>query len=86
MCAPGRIVRNHAAQRRARTRRHVRPETKSERAQKFIQLIQHDARADADRAAVLVEIPDLTVVAREINDQPVADGAAAKDPFPRRAE
>ena len=41
---------------------------------------------NADRAALLVEIPDLAVVAREINDQTVADGAAAKGPFPRRAE
>ena len=41
-------------------------------------MIQHNARANADRAALLVEIPDLTVVAREINDEAVADGSARK--------
>ena len=41
-------------------------------------MIQHDAGANADRAALLVEVPDLTVVAREINDEAVADGSARK--------
>ena len=74
----GRIVGNHAAQRRARTGRHVRAETESVRMQKIVQLIQHHARADADGAAFQVQVVDVPVVAREINDQAVADGSARK--------
>ena len=65
----GRIVRDHAANRGARTGRDVRSETKSVRFEKRVQLIEHDTSADADGAIVDVEIVDLAIVAREIDDQ-----------------
>ncbi len=73
-----RIVGDHAAQCRARTRRHVRPETEVCGMQKAVQLVQHHARPHADGLAFLVERVDVPVVPREIDHQPVADGAAGK--------
>ena len=74
----GGIVGNHAAQGRARTRRHVRAETKTLWPEEIVQLVQHDAGADADGAAFRVEIADVPVVSREINDEAVADGSAGQ--------
>jgi hypothetical protein len=46
------------------------------RLEKRIQLIEHDAGADAHREMVEVEIVDLAIVPREIDDQSFADGVA----------
>src|SRR5207244_4222360 len=69
----GGIVRDHSADRRAGTGRDIRPETKSVRLEKPIELVEHDACADTDGAILDVEIVDFAVVAREIDDQPIAD-------------
>src|SRR5881394_4015495 len=65
----GRIVCDHAADGGARAGRNVGAETKSVRIEKRVQLIEHDTGADADAAIVDVEIVDLAIVAREIDDQ-----------------
>ena len=44
--------------------------------EKVVQLIQHDAGADANSVALLVKIGNLTVMPREIDHQPVANRAA----------
>ncbi len=72
-CA-GRIVRDHAADGRARAGRNVGTETKPVRFEKRVYLIEHNAGADTDAAIVDVEIVDLAIVAREIDDQSFADG------------
>src|SRR5947207_7865905 len=41
--------------------------------EKRIELVEHHARADAYRTIVDIEIVDLAIVPREIDDQPVAD-------------
>ena len=83
----GRIVRDHPADGGARTRGHVGAETKSMRLEKPVQLVEHDAGADAHAAIVDVEIVDLAIVPGEIDDQSFADrisdqaspGAARRD-------
>ena len=45
---------------------------------KIVELIQHDAGPDADRARFQIQIGDLTIVAREIDDQTLADRSAGK--------
>src|SRR5438046_6163932 len=70
---PGRIVCDHAADGGARAGRNVGAETKSVRIEKRIQLIEHDTGADADAAILDVEIDDLAIVAREIDDQSFAN-------------
>src|SRR5947207_13364827 len=69
----GRIICDHAADGGARAGRDVGAETKSVRSKKRIQLIEHDTGADADAAIVDVEIVDLAIVAREIDDQSFAN-------------
>ena len=69
----GGIVRDHSADCRARARRDIRTETKSMGFEKRIELVEHHARADAYRTIVDIEIVDLAIVPREIDDQPVAD-------------
>jgi hypothetical protein len=44
------------------------------RLQKTVQLIEHDARADVDASVFEIEIGDLAVVARKINDHSFANG------------
>ena len=46
--------------------------------EKIVQLVQHHARADPDGFAFQVQVVDVPVVAREINDEAVADGSARK--------
>ena len=46
------------------------------RLEKGIELIEHHAGADANAAIVDVEIVDLAIVTREIDDQSFADGIA----------
>src|SRR5262249_30819178 len=46
------------------------------RLEKAVQLIEHDARTDVNAAIVDVEIVDLSIVAREIDDQSFSDGVA----------
>ena len=73
-----RVIRNHPAERRPRTRGHVWPETKVERLEESVELIQHHARANAHRARFLIEIPDDPVVSGKINHESVANGTARK--------
>src|SRR5205807_24299 len=68
-----RIVCDHAADGRSGTSRNVRPKTKSMRPQKGVQLVQDDARANPNDSLLDIEIADLAVVSREIDDQAVAD-------------
>ena len=69
----GGIVCNHAPDGGARARGNVGPETKSVRIKKHIQLIEHHSGADADAAIVEIEVVDLAIVTREIDDQSFAD-------------
>ena len=83
----GRIVRDHAADGGARAGSDVGPKTKSVRLEKRVQLIEDDTGAGAHAAFVDIEIVDLAIVAREIDDQSFADrvsnqagtGAARRD-------
>src|SRR5207237_8008235 len=68
----GRIICDHAADGGARAGRDVGAETKSVRIKKRIQLIEHNTGADADAAIVDVEVVDLAIVARDIDDQSLA--------------
>jgi hypothetical protein len=72
------IVRDHSANRRPRAGGHIRSETKSVRMQKMIQLIEDDSCADVHRAALQINVRDLLVVTREINDQPLAESASSE--------
>ena len=71
----GGIIGNHAAERRAGTGGDIRPETKSVRFEESVELIQHDARADADGAFFQVQIGNAAVVAGEIYDETLAERA-----------
>ena len=59
---PGRIVRDHAAERGARAGRDIRSETKAVRPQERVELIEHNAGADAHRTIIDIQIEDLAVV------------------------
>ena len=72
------IVRDHSAKRRARARRDIRTETETVRLQKRVELIEHDTRADTHRSFFQIEIEDLSIVAREIDDQSFADRTAGQ--------
>src|SRR3954453_20119481 len=74
----GRVVCNHPAERGARTGSHVRPETESVWIQKRVELVQNDSGADAHSASLNVELRDLPVVTRKIDDQSFADGTAGE--------
>src|SRR5256885_14935040 len=69
----GRIVRDHSADGRARTRRHIRPETKAVRFQKSVKLIQYHTGAHAYPAFFQIELGNSAIMPREIDDQSVAD-------------
>ena len=71
-----RIVRDHAADRRPRAGGNVRPKTETVRLEKRVQLIEHHAGTGADRARFEIQLGDLAVVAKELNNQSVADRAA----------
>src|SRR6266446_10856140 len=75
VCAGG-IVRDHPAEGGAGTGRHVWAETKSVRLEKRIQLIEHDTGADAHGAIFDVELGDLAIVPRKIDNQSFADRVA----------
>src|SRR6266403_2454132 len=77
----GGIVGDHSAQRGARARCHIRSETKTVRLQEIIELVQHNAGADADAAFFKIQTGDLPVVTREFNDESFADGV----PYETRA-
>src|SRR5213082_2199749 len=70
----GGIVGDHSAQRGARAGCYIRSETKIVRLQEIVELVQHDAGADADAALFKIKTGDLPVVTREFNDQSFADG------------
>ena len=74
----GGIIGDHAAQSGARTGGHVRPETKTVRFEKVVELVQDHAGADANGAAFKVQRGDLAVVPREINHHARADRAAGQ--------
>src|SRR4051812_18570743 len=74
----GRVVCNHPAESGARTGSHVRPETESVWIQKRVELVQNDSGADAHSASLNVELRDLPVVTRKIDDQSFADGTAGE--------
>src|SRR5215471_6741903 len=69
----GRIVGDHSANRRARTGSNVRTKTKTVRPEEIVELIQNHACPNADRTFVDIEIVDLSIVAREIDNQTFAD-------------
>ena len=75
---PGGIIRDHAADGGARAGGDVRAETKPVRVEEPVQLIEHDPRSSANGACLEIQISDLAVVAREFDNQSVADGAARK--------
>ena len=70
---PGGIIRDHSAQRCARTGRDIRAKTKFVRPEKVVELIQHDPGFDAHALFFEIQISDLTVVARKFDDQSFPD-------------
>src|SRR5712692_7504031 len=72
----GGIVRDHSADGGAGTRRHVWAETKSVRLEKRVQLIKHYTGADPHGAIFDVELDDLAIVPRKIDDQSFANRVA----------
>src|SRR5581483_3580299 len=70
------VVGDYAADRRARTGRHVGAETESVRPEKLVELIEHHAGADAHGALLEIEFGDRLVMPAEIDDEPFADRAA----------
>src|SRR2546423_7324525 len=46
------------------------------RTQELVQLVEHDPGADTDGPIFEIQIGDLAIVPREINDEPLANGAA----------
>src|SRR5262249_12562839 len=67
-----RVVGDHPADRRPRAGRNVWPETKTMWLQKSVQLIEHDSGAHPYSFLIKIEIRDLTIEARKIDDQSVA--------------
>jgi hypothetical protein len=74
----GGIIRDHSAESRARTGRDIRTETKAVWFEKGVELIEDDATADAHRSLLEIERADLSIVAREIDDQTIANCAAGE--------
>src|SRR5712692_5301297 len=72
----GGIVRDHSADGGAGTRRHVWAETKSVRLEKRVQLIKHYTGANPHGAIFDVELGDLAIVPRKIDDQSFANRVA----------
>src|SRR5262245_59998762 len=68
-----RIVRDHSAQRRSRTRGDIRSEAESVRLQEGVELIEDDTSADPHGTAPKSQVGDLAIVAGELDDQPIAD-------------
>ena len=64
----GRIIGDHSTERCAGTGCDIRAETKSVRLQKIVELIQHNASADMHAAFFKIDVGDLPVVARKIDD------------------
>src|ERR1041385_388592 len=73
-----RVVGDHPSQRRPRARGYVRTETKSLRPQKFVELIEDDAGADANGSSFEIEVRDEAEVARKINDHAFSDRATGE--------
>ena len=74
----GRIVRDHSADGRTGTRGHIGAKTKSVRFEKCVQLIQNNASAGPDGASFQIQLRNLTIVAREFDDQSIADRSAGQ--------
>ena len=72
----GGIVCDHPAERCSRAGGDVRPETKSVRLEKGVELIEHDTRANTHGTFFQTEIGDLPIVARKIDNQAFADGVS----------
>ena len=73
----GRVVACHAAQRCLRARGHVHGEPETVRAKSAVQLVEHHAWPDGDRAVRRVEVLDLGQVLAGVEDQALPDGLAA---------
>src|SRR6185436_2177457 len=58
---------------RARTGRHIGPETESMLAEEFVELIQHDSRSDSNGAPCQIKLGYFPVVAGEVYYQAVSD-------------
>ena len=74
----GRIISDHSAERSARARCHVRAETKSVWLKKIVELIENNACSDAHAAFFQIEIGDLAIVPRKLDDQTFADRVSDK--------
>ena len=74
----GGIVRDHAADRRARARGHIRAKTKTVRLEKRVELIEDNTRAGVNGARVQIQLGDLAIVARELDDQSIANRATGQ--------
>ena len=74
----GRIVRDHAADRRARARGDIGTKAKPVRLKKLVQLIQNNPRSGANRARFQIQFGDLTIVAREFDDHSISDRSATQ--------
>src|SRR5262245_1568400 len=72
----GRIVRDHAAERCPGAGGDVWTEPKSMRTQESVKLLEHGARADAHRAAVHIQVSDLTIEASELHDESISNRAS----------
>src|SRR5437773_3073112 len=74
----GRIIRDYSAERGARARCHIGAETKSVRLKKVVKLIEHNACAHAHAAFFKIEIGDLAIVPRKLENQTIADRVSIK--------
>src|SRR6266446_4053927 len=74
----GGIVCDHSAESCASAGCHIRSETKSVLFEIGVQLIQDNAGPHANCAIIEVEIKDLPVVTRKIDNESLADGAAGQ--------
>ncbi len=72
------VVCDHAAQGRPGTGGHVRAEDQPVGREKFVQLVQNNARAHAHRPGLTVKIRDEAVVPAQVEHEPVAHRAAGQ--------
>ena len=70
----GRVVADHAAERRPARRRHVRPEQEVVRGEALVQVVQNHARLHARRAAGHIHLQHLIQILGTVDDQPRPNG------------
>ena len=72
----GRVIADHAAERRAIRGRDIRAEREAELRQFAIQVVENDAGLHANRSATHVHFADAAQVLRAVDDETGTDGLA----------